>query len=49
MTRFRIDWGIAAILAVPLAVGWMPADDFGWSSVAIHVGPFYIAFSWRSE
>lgn len=49
MTRIRFEWGMTAIIALPVAIGFSPIDDWGDTSITIHVGPLYFALTWRSE
>lgn len=49
MTRFRIEWGLGSILALPLALSFLPRDDFGWTSASVHIGPIFVAFEWSNR
>lgn len=46
MNGFRILWGWADLLALPVAFSFQRQDDWGRAGLAVHVGPFFVAFEW---
>ncbi len=48
MTGFRILWGWADLLAVPIALSLQRQDDWERTGFAVHIGPVFVAFEWRA-